>query len=191
MSLPDRLEKDSTHSDRIYQAVNDINFDYIFIESFGNNPLSDLSQEEGLKKQNEILDQSIAILTKKHPNSKIIFIATIAPNKENYAKGVNNLSIDERKKWAKERSAYIKNHLKYARDHNIPIIDIYDASLTWNGDGDLRYIVYEAEFHRHRQSSQSQGTILRTFVGYRYARHNSSWNRPQCVRGLDESHHPS
>ena len=35
---------------------------------------------------------------------------------------------------------YIKNHIAYAKAHNIPLIDIYDKSLTPEGDGDLSNI---------------------------------------------------
>ncbi len=147
LSLQDRLEKDSTHSGRIYQAMNDINFDYIFIESFGNNPLSDFPLDEGLKKQTETLDKAIESITKKHPKSSIIFIATISPNSKYYGKGSVDLSLEERKKWSDERSEYIKNHIKYAKDHNIPVIDIYEKSKNWSGDGSLKYLSKEDYIH--------------------------------------------
>lgn len=51
LSVQERLEKDSTHSGRIFQAVNSIPFELILIESFGHNPLSDHPLEEGLRLQ--------------------------------------------------------------------------------------------------------------------------------------------
>jgi len=30
--------------------------------------------------------------------------------------------------------------MKYARDHGIPLIDIYDKSLDKNGDGNIDYL---------------------------------------------------
>ncbi len=139
LSLPDRIDKDSTHSGRVFEAVNKIPFDLIFIESMGNNPLSQYPLEEGLEKQTEALDKVVALLTSKHPKSKIVFIATIAPNRHRYGEGRINLSTDEREKWADERMAYIKNHIRYAREHNIPLINIFQDSQA-NGQGNSDYI---------------------------------------------------
>ncbi len=139
-SVPDRLEKDSTHSGRIFMPVNDIPFDLVIIESMGHNPLSGYSLQEGLQKQNQALDQIMASLTQKHPRSSIVFLATIAPNTKNYAKNTVELSDQKRAEWAKERSAYIENHIAYAKGHGIPLIDAYHASQDSKGDGQLKYI---------------------------------------------------
>lgn len=140
LSVPDRITKDSSHSGRIFQPINDIPYDAIFIESMGNNPLSELPLDQGLQKQTETLDHIISLLMEKHPKSPIIFIATVAPNKEHYGEGVVNLSTEERQKWANERIAYIQNHMKYARNHGIPLIDIYDKSLNSTGDGNIDFL---------------------------------------------------
>lgn len=147
LSLPDRAEKDSTHSGRIFQPINNIPFDLILIESFGHNPLSELPLEEGLKKQNETLDKVIETLSQKHPKSAIVFVATISPNSKNYAKGSIDLDQKTRQKWVDERIAYIKNHIKYAGDHNIPLINIYEKSLNIFGDGDNSLIRKEDNIH--------------------------------------------
>lgn len=113
-------------------------FDLILVESFGYNPLSQLGIPDGLKKQTQKLDELMKILTTTHPHSAIIFVATIAPNKETYGQEESpGNTLAEREAQAKERMAYIKNHIAYAKSHNIPLIDIYDKSLTPNGDGDL------------------------------------------------------
>lgn len=140
LSVPDRLEKASDHAGRIFQAINDIPFDLILIESFGHNPLSEHPLEEGLKMQTETLDKIITIITQKHPKSSIIFVATIAPNKNRYAEGSVNLTDDKRRQWAEERVAYIKNHIEYAKNQNIPLINIYEASLDESGTGNINYI---------------------------------------------------
>lgn len=140
LSVQDRLEKPSTHSGRIFQPVNDIPFDYIFIESFGNNPLSQFPLDEGLQKQTQALDQIIETITLKHPKSSIIFIATVAPIRKRYGEGVVNLLPEQRQAWADERIAYIKNHLQYAASHHIPVVNIFEASLTSDGSGNIDYI---------------------------------------------------
>lgn len=140
LSVQERIEKDSTHSGRIFQAINNIPFDLIIIESFGNNPLSDHPLEEGLKLQNQALDKIVSTISQKHPQSSIIFMATISPNKQRYAEGVVNLTTEKRQEWAKERISYIKNHIAYAKSHNIPLINIYEDSLNEEGDGNVDYI---------------------------------------------------
>lgn len=140
LSAQDRIEKESTHSGRAFQAINDIPFGLILIESFGHNPLSEYPLQEGLKLQTKALDKIIETLTKKHPKSSIVFIATIAPNKDRYAEGVVNLTTEKRGEWAEERAAYIKNHIRYANSHNIPLINIYEKSLGKDGTGNIDYI---------------------------------------------------
>lgn len=140
LSVQERLENDSTHSGRIFQAINNIPFDLIIIESFGHNPLSEHPLEEGLRLQSEALDKIVASITQKHPRSSIIFMATIAPNKQRYAEGVVNLTSEQRAEWAAERAAYIKNHIDYAKSHNIPLVNIYEKSLDKDGTGNVDYI---------------------------------------------------
>lgn len=140
LSLPDRIGRDTYHLNRTFQAINDIPFDLILIESFGNNPLVDYPLKEGLKKQNDVLEKSVELLEQKHPKSSIVFIGTIAPSKEKYGIGAVNLTSEERKRWALERGAYIQNHIAFAKSHSIPFIDIYSISLNFWGDGDLKYL---------------------------------------------------
>lgn len=140
LSVQDRLEKDSSHLDRTFQAINNIPFDLIIIESFGHNPLSEHPLKEGLKLQETTLDKIIHTITQKHPKASIIFMATIAPNKERYAEGVVNLTTEKRQEWAKERDAYIQNHIAYAKSHRIPLINIYEQSLDENNNGNIDFI---------------------------------------------------
>lgn len=140
LSVPDRLKKLTDQKGRGFQPINDIPFDLIFIESFGYNPLSTLLLDEGLKKQTETLDKIISIITQKHSKSKIVFIATIAPNKENFGGGILNLLPDQKEMWVNERITYIKNHIEYAKSHDIPLINIYEKSLNEKGDGNIDYI---------------------------------------------------
>lgn len=140
LSVPQRLEQESSHSGRVFQAVNDIVFDLVIIESFGHNPLSGYTLSEGLKLQEQTLDKIVTSIGKKHPKSKIVFMATIAPNRERYGEGVVNLTTPKRAEWADERSQYIKNHISYAKKHKIPLINIYEASLDKAGSGNVDYI---------------------------------------------------
>lgn len=139
LSVPERLEKD-TFFQRTFRPILDIDFDLILIESFGHNPLSQFPQEDGLQKQTETLDQIISKIKTENPRAKIIFVATIAPSRYHYGKGVVDLTPEQRKAWADERIAYIKNHIDYAGSHNIPLIDIYSKSLNSDRELNLDYV---------------------------------------------------
>jgi hypothetical protein len=139
LSLQDRIEKESFYLGKQYQSILSREFDLIIIESFGNNPLSHLPLEEGIKKQDEALDKAVRTLHKAKPNAVIAFLATVAPIRNRYAEGSVVLSPEIRQQWADERAAYIKNHIKFAQEHNIPLIDLYNKSLN-NGEGTIDYI---------------------------------------------------
>jgi lysophospholipase L1-like esterase len=146
LSVPDRLQN-KTFYGREFRPILDIDFDLIVIESFGHNPLSQYPLKEGLQKTNETLDKIVSLIKTSNPNAKIAFLATIAPNKQNYAKGQVELSSEKRAEWAEERTAYIKNHIEYARSHNIPIINVFEKSLDKYGDGNLTYINSDDNIH--------------------------------------------
>lgn len=134
------MTKKITIGDVVFDPLLSRQFDILLIESFGYNPLSQFSLQDGLAKQAKILDQTMKLLTKDHPQMLIIFVATIAPNRETYAQEEVQLSVADRTIEANERDAYIKNHIDFAKAHNIPLIDMYDASILSNGDGNILYI---------------------------------------------------
>lgn len=139
LSLQDRIEKESFYKNNQYQSILSREFDLIIIESFGNNPLSEFPLEEGLKKQEEALEKAVKTIHKAKPKAVIAFLATVSPIRNRYAEGSVVLSPEKRREWADERIAYIKNHIKFAQDHNIPLINVYEKSLK-DGEGNIDYI---------------------------------------------------
>lgn len=129
LTLPDRLQNLTNYNGKISEPILNTDFDLIIIESFGHNPLSEYPLDEGLKKHNQIMDQAREMIKQRQPWALIILLATIAPHKDRYAEGVINLETEERIKWAKERAAYIKNHIDYAKKHQLPLINVYEKSL--------------------------------------------------------------
>lgn len=146
LSVPERLTSWTKYG-RDFQPILDIDFDLILIESFGFNPLSEYTLEDGLKKQTETLDKIVSLIKEKRPTVKIVFVATISPNSQKYGVGLVHLSPEERKQWTKERVAYIKNHIEYARSRHIPLINIFEKSLDELGDGNLKYIESQTYIH--------------------------------------------
>lgn len=139
LSLPQRLTETTFHG-RDFRPITDIDFDLIIIESFGHNPLSEFPLKEGLKKQTETLDQVVDIIKQKNPRAKLVFTATISPNKRNYARGLIELTPEKRAIWVEERISYIKNHIDYAKSRNIPLINVFEKSLNKDGDGNMEFI---------------------------------------------------
>jgi lysophospholipase L1-like esterase len=132
----------------------------IIIESFGYNPLSQFSRAEGLKKQEEILTQVLTELTKRFPNTAIMFLTAIAPDKRTYAAKINKTTVAERFAQAEERIEFITNHRKYAREHNIPLADAYQESLDASGDGDTKYINADDNIHPSEEGLALMGRVI-------------------------------
>lgn len=139
LSVMDRVTQETEHG-RKFRPVENIDYDLILIESFGENPLSQYPLNEGLQIQTKELDKIVNRLKETNPQGKIAFVATISPNSKIFALNQVDLSTEKRGEWVKERIAYIKNHIKYANDHNIPVINIFEKSLMENGDGNPDYI---------------------------------------------------
>lgn len=148
LGVNDELTQKKTISEYTFGPLLSEDFDLILIESYGYNPLSQFGIEGGLKQQNLALDTLMKTLITTHPHAAIVFVATIAPNLENYAKKIQlGQSAEDRAKGAEERITYIKNHIQYAISHNIPLINIFQKSLTNNGDGNMIYINQTDDIH--------------------------------------------
>ncbi len=141
LSIHKAMTTKTTYWEWTFEPLLSRKFDLILIESFGYNPLSQFSLDVGLKWQKETLDKTMKTLIKTHPEARIVFVATIAPSKAKYALPVNpSTTLEERTAMVNERETFIKSHIAYAKEHNIPVINIYEKSLTPAGDGNLAYI---------------------------------------------------
>lgn len=140
LSVDDRLNKDITYQGQNFPAILKRNFDVIFFESFGDNPLSQYPLDQGLTIQSQTLDHLVAEIAGTKPNALIIFLATIAPSRNNFGKGAVALNQKQRDQWVSERRAYIENHIHYAQDHHIPLINVYSKSQDSSGDGLVKYL---------------------------------------------------
>jgi len=148
LAVNDELTKKTTISEYTFGPLLSEDFDLILVESYGYNPLSQFGIQGGLKQQNLALDALMKTLIITHPHAAIVFVATIAPNIENYAKQTQpDKSAEDRAKLAEERISYIKNHIQFAISHNIPLVNIYQKSLTENGDGNMIYINPTDDIH--------------------------------------------
>jgi lysophospholipase L1-like esterase len=165
LSIQKAMTTKTTYWDATFEPLLSRQFDVILIESFGYNPLSQYGVTEGLKKQTETLDKTMQTIISTHPASRVVFVATIAPNKTKYALPINqNTTLAERTNMVEEREAYIKNHIAYAKEHNIPIINIYEKSLTLLGDGNLDYINPDDYIHPSAVGVEFIGEELAKYI---------------------------
>jgi hypothetical protein len=139
-SVSKRLHESTQYNGITNPPALDRYSDIIIIESFAYNPPSEYSLDEGLVMQNKTLDKIVFDIVSTRPDTLIVFLATIAPSKTRFGLGVVSLSVEKRKEWAEERAAYLQNHITYARNHNIPLINVYEKSLDKNGEANLKYI---------------------------------------------------
>lgn len=134
LSAKERLIAKTFHGNRDYVPILDIDFDYLILESFGHNPLSEF-KEQGIKKQTEVLDDLVDLIATTSGKEKLIFLGTIGTNKKTYALTTKpELDTSTREQWAKERDQYIKTHIDYAKSREIPVIDVFTPSLDSNGN---------------------------------------------------------
>src|SRR3990167_9097180 len=73
LSVMDRITKETEHG-RKFRPIGDIDYNLILLESFGQNPLSELKLEEGLKRQTEELDKIVSTLRETNPKGVIVFV---------------------------------------------------------------------------------------------------------------------
>jgi len=140
LSLEEAISTQTKAYDFIFEPLLSRDVDLILIESFGYNPLSQYTREQGLHRQTMELNKIMKILTNSRPNAAIVFFATIAPSKSNYSRTTQfGKSSAERMDQAQERIVFIQNHINYANKHGISVINIFEKSLK-NGDGNLEYI---------------------------------------------------
>lgn len=168
LTVPDRLEKPTTYLGEIFPAINEATFDLIIFESFAYNPLSQYPLAEGLMKQTETLETSIKTVIKKHPSSIVAIMVPIAPSEEFFAKGVVDLTPEVRKQWVEERVVYIKNAIVFAEKNNIPLINVFEKSLTTDGKADLKYINPSDYIH---PSTEGINLISKTIADYIFQNH--------------------
>jgi lysophospholipase L1-like esterase len=162
-TLPERLTKDTVYKGQNFPAILSQGFNLIIIESFAYNPLSETEESDDTSKHIQVLDASIRQIIKTHPESVVAIMATIAPNKNFFAKGVYALSKEERIRWVQERVSYIEAVIKYSREKEIPLINVYEKSLTPTGDGNLKYINPDDYIH---PSAEGVDLISRTIADY-------------------------
>lgn len=163
LSVKPRILNETQYT-RAFRPIAEIDYDLIILESFGQNPLSQYPLEEGLVKQREALDEIVETLKETNPRAKIVFMAAISPNKLLFASNKVDLSPETRAKWVEERIAYIKNHIEYAKSKGVPVINVFEASLMENGDGNPDFISKDDFIHLSPEGIKFTSRIMADFI---------------------------
>ncbi|OGM25887.1 hypothetical protein A2962_00470 [Candidatus Woesebacteria bacterium RIFCSPLOWO2_01_FULL_39_61] len=166
-TLPERLSQETTYKEQKFQSILSQGFDLIIIETFAYNPLPQYSDGEGLAKHISTLDESIKQIILKKPEAVVTIMTPIAPSKTLFAKGVYDLTPIERAEWAEERIVYINKVIEYAREKQIPLINVYEKSLTPQGEADLKYINPDDYIH---PSAAGVDLISRTIADFIFSK---------------------
>lgn len=126
--------------------------DIVIVESFAYNPWG--AEKSDLDRHWLAMAKVIDIL-KSQTQAKILFLATIAPNKANFGAGPNGINWAKDQAWqhAEKINLYLENSVRFAQSQNIPVVDAYHPSLV-AGDGNLAYI--NASDHIHPSVSGCQ-----------------------------------
>lgn len=118
-------------------AVLDENAGLVVIESFAYNHGSNSSDDI-----NAFLDSHRKIVDLLRPESKIVLLATVAPNRDNFATGIISLGWDENKRQQEYELVmrYFQEFIEFAKNSGLPFVNIFEMTLTENKTGDPKYI---------------------------------------------------
>ena len=130
-----RLTEPYTYQGKTIPGLLSQNPDIVVVESFAYNHPKELSQNT------QTLSQIIST-TQSQSKAKIYSLATIAPDKKIYANGIAgiNWTAEQRKIEAQRVIDFLKDSVLFAQNQGLPLINAYQKSLDWEGDGNQEYI---------------------------------------------------
>ncbi len=126
-----RLTNDYEFNDKKYEALVKLNPDLVLVESFAYNNGSDGPRENGLPHFRKMHSKIVETLREK-TNAKIVYVVTIAPDTEHFLESVPsffNTPVSIRKWMAEDRIVYLKETIKIAKELELPVVNVYQASL--------------------------------------------------------------
>jgi len=135
----ERITKQYNYQERNRQlpAVLDENPNLVVVESFAYNHWSNSS--EGIQKY---IDCHKKIMKTLQGKTKILLMATVAPNKELFAQGVLSLGWDKEKQQSEYNLVikYFQEFISLAKQSGLPFLNLFTQSLTKENTGNLKYV---------------------------------------------------
>ncbi len=154
-----RIEENYHYQERDYPSLPELNPDIIVLGSFSYNPFE--------KDKDELYQHwaNLAVLVdliKNKTSSRIIMLAEIAPNKENFGQGPKgvNWSAEVSQKHAVKIQEYLKNTISFAKAYELPLADAYSLSLVENEEGNLKYINSEDHIHQNSAGNNLMAQLI-------------------------------
>ncbi len=126
-----RLTHEYEFNEKTYAPLISLDPDIVLVESFAYNNGSDGPREGGIEHFRKMHYQIVEVL-KQQTNAIIVYIVTIAPDTEHFLESVPsfiNTPVEIRKWMAEDRMMYLEETLKIAEELNLPVVDVYNASL--------------------------------------------------------------
>ncbi len=121
--------------------------DLIIIESFAYNPLSHLTAEEAVTEHERELHHFLEVVATELPRTRVALMTTVAPDWETFARRSQQLNAEQSRLQAEERIRYLLKHQDLGGMYALPVINVFAASLSPQGDGDSRYINPDDNIH--------------------------------------------
>jgi hypothetical protein len=148
-----RLDKPYQYKDRSYPALTDADLDLIIIDPFVYNPFS--RREGELNKHWSLLAEMVSKL-EQESSAQIMVLATIAPNRNWFGQGENGINWDRQTSWkhAERINKYLVNSIRFAGSAGLPLINVYEQTLSAAGEGDLSYINQGDHIHQNEAGNK-------------------------------------
>lgn len=140
-----RLDQTYKQGERNYPPLPELNADIIVVNSFAYNPFGET--EDPLYQHWANLVILTSILEEK-TNAKIIVLADIAPSPSQVLE--NTPTINQ----------YLQNTIEFSQAYHLPLANVYEKSLTTNGQGDLKYIDNHDHIHPSSSGQRLTGQVL-------------------------------
>lgn len=162
-----RLTNDYQYLGKTVPALLTVEPKIVIIESMAYNHWSDT--QEDLDRQWLTMGK-IAETIKKHSQAKAVFLTTIAPNTKVYAKNIGGLNLTEEDRLNRVKTVrmYLKNMINFSNSQEVPLINIYQATLGADGEGELKYIAEDGlhpSGEGHKLTAEMIFSYLKSFMG--------------------------
>lgn len=148
-----RLKNEYDYLGKHYQSLFDVNPDIVIVESFAYNhgDTPENNYQEGVKR---ILEEL------KKANKKVVFLATIAPNKANYARGAADWGDEYRAKEYEKTRRFMDLATDVAKKMNVSVVNAFHASMDNDKGGNERYINHGDWIHPSPEGGQFIADLL-------------------------------
>jgi len=130
-----RLTQSYDYQGKTVPSLLSQNPNIVIVESFAYNHPQELSQNT------QTLSQIISTI-QSGSKAKIYFLVSIAPDKKIYAQGIEGITWtpEQRSIEAQKVIDFLRDAVAFAQNQGLPLINAYQKSLDWEGDGNQEYI---------------------------------------------------